>query len=150
MLTPLDIQNAVFRRSWRGYNEAEVDEFLDRLVVEYEQLHRENLALKARRAGEEEAAPAALAEERAPWTPPAADPALWGAREAAAGAETERLAGEAERLRQAIREENRRLEALRRQRRLFATQFQAMLESYRDLLAENEEQRTSAGPEADE
>lgn len=119
MLTPLDIQNAVFHRSFRGYNEAEVDDFLDRVVAEYEQLYRENLALKAQLAGREEASVAA---------PAPAEP--WGAGEAGG------LPEELERLRQAVREETKRLETLRHQRRLFAAQFQAMLESYRTLLAE--------------
>ncbi|GBG56202.1 septum formation initiator [Sporomusaceae bacterium FL31] len=46
MLTPLDIHNKEFKRSFRGYNEDEVDEFLDRVVKDYEQLYRENLDLK--------------------------------------------------------------------------------------------------------
>lgn len=46
MLTPLDIHNKEFKRSFRGYSEDEVDEFLDRVVKDYEQLYRENLDLK--------------------------------------------------------------------------------------------------------
>jgi len=46
MLTPLDIHNKEFKRSFRGYNEDEVDEFLDRVVKDYEQLYRENIDLK--------------------------------------------------------------------------------------------------------
>ncbi|QJW45969.1 DivIVA domain-containing protein [bacterium BFN5] len=46
MLTPLDIHNKEFKRGFRGYNEDEVDEFLDRVVKDYEQLYRENLDLK--------------------------------------------------------------------------------------------------------
>ncbi len=45
-LTPLDIQNKEFSRSFRGYNEEEVDEFLDRIVEDYEALFRENAELK--------------------------------------------------------------------------------------------------------
>ena len=33
MLTPLDIHNKEFKRSFRGYNEDEIDEFLDRVVT---------------------------------------------------------------------------------------------------------------------
>ncbi len=46
MLTPLDIHNKEFKRSFRGYNEEEVDEFLDRVIKDYEQLYRENIDLK--------------------------------------------------------------------------------------------------------
>ncbi len=46
MLTPLDIHNKEFKRSFRGYNEEEVDEFLDRVIKDYEQLYRENIELK--------------------------------------------------------------------------------------------------------
>lgn len=46
MLTPLDIQNHEFKKSFRGYNENEVDEFLDRIVADYEKLLRENEKLK--------------------------------------------------------------------------------------------------------
>lgn len=46
MLTPLDIHNKEFRRSFRGYNEDEIDEFLDQVVNDYEKLFRENAQLK--------------------------------------------------------------------------------------------------------
>jgi len=46
VLTPLDIQNKKLRRSFRGYNEEEVDEFLDQLAQDYEWLYLENQRLK--------------------------------------------------------------------------------------------------------
>lgn len=46
MLTPLDIHNKEFKRSFRGYNEGDVDEFLDRVIKDYEQLYRENIEVK--------------------------------------------------------------------------------------------------------
>ncbi|MGI6091383.1 MAG: DivIVA domain-containing protein [Veillonellaceae bacterium] len=46
MLTPLDIHNKEFKKSFRGYSEEEVDEFLDRVIKDYEQLYRENVDLK--------------------------------------------------------------------------------------------------------
>jgi cell division initiation protein len=46
MLTPLDIHNKEFKRGFRGYNEEEVDEFLDRVIKDYETLYRENIELK--------------------------------------------------------------------------------------------------------
>ncbi|SFR14414.1 DivIVA domain-containing protein [Desulfoscipio geothermicus] len=46
MLTPLDIQKKEFKRSFRGYNEEEVDGFLDQLVQSYETIYMENQSLK--------------------------------------------------------------------------------------------------------
>ncbi len=46
MLTPLDIHNQEFRRVLRGYSEDEVDDFLDRVVSDFEALLRDNAALK--------------------------------------------------------------------------------------------------------
>ncbi len=46
MLTPIDIHNKEFKKSFRGYSEREVDEFLDLLVSDYEGLLRENMDLK--------------------------------------------------------------------------------------------------------
>ncbi|MCR4398660.1 MAG: DivIVA domain-containing protein [Firmicutes bacterium] len=48
MLSPLDIHNKEFRRSFRGYSEAEVDEFLDQVVRDFETLLKENSEMKAR------------------------------------------------------------------------------------------------------
>lgn len=45
-LTPLEIHNKEFRKSFRGYDEEEVDEFLDQLVKDYEKLYKENLELR--------------------------------------------------------------------------------------------------------
>ena len=42
MLTPIDIHNKEFKRSFRGYNEDEIDDFLDRVGNDYEKLYREN------------------------------------------------------------------------------------------------------------
>lgn len=46
MLTPLDIQKKEFHRRLRGYSEAEVDEFLDQVLEDYELLYRQNASLK--------------------------------------------------------------------------------------------------------
>jgi cell division initiation protein len=47
-LTPLDIHNKEFKVGFRGYAEAEVDDFLDQVVKEFEALIRENGDLKDR------------------------------------------------------------------------------------------------------
>ena len=45
-LTPLDIHNKEFRKTFRGYSEEEVDEFLDEVVRDYEGLIKENARLR--------------------------------------------------------------------------------------------------------
>ena len=47
-LTPMDIHNKEFSRSFRGYNDDEVDQFLDEIVEEFERLYKENIELKDR------------------------------------------------------------------------------------------------------
>ena len=46
MITPMDIHNREFKKGFRGYNETEVDEFLDKVVVDYEKVLRENEKLR--------------------------------------------------------------------------------------------------------
>ncbi|MFC4778446.1 DivIVA domain-containing protein [Paenibacillus sp. GCM10023252] len=45
-LTPLDIHNKEFGRRLRGYDEDEVNEFLDQVIKDYELLIRENKELQ--------------------------------------------------------------------------------------------------------
>lgn len=44
-LTPLDIHNKEFSRRLRGYDEDEVNEFLDQVIKDYESIIRENKEL---------------------------------------------------------------------------------------------------------
>ena len=44
-ITPMDIEQQEFSRSFRGYNEEEVDDLLDKIVKDYEELINENLKL---------------------------------------------------------------------------------------------------------
>ena len=46
MLTPMDIHDHQFKKSFRGYNENEVDDFLDKVVEDFERLIKENERLK--------------------------------------------------------------------------------------------------------
>lgn len=46
MLTPLEIHNKEFKKSFRGYDEDEVDEFLDMVIADYEQIYKENIDLR--------------------------------------------------------------------------------------------------------
>jgi len=45
-LTPLDIHHKEFHRAIRGYNEEEVDKFLDEVAEEFERVFKENIELK--------------------------------------------------------------------------------------------------------
>lgn len=45
-LTPLDIHNKEFGRRLRGYDEDEVNEFLDQIIKDYEAMIRENKELQ--------------------------------------------------------------------------------------------------------
>lgn len=45
-LSPLDIHNKEFGRSFRGYDEDEVDDFLERVIQDYEALIRQNRELE--------------------------------------------------------------------------------------------------------
>ncbi len=45
-ITPLDIQQKQFRNTWRGIDAGEVDTFLDLVAAEYEEVIKENIALK--------------------------------------------------------------------------------------------------------
>ncbi|HYE80612.1 MAG TPA: DivIVA domain-containing protein [Clostridia bacterium] len=54
MITPMDVRNKEFKKGLRGYRESEVDEFLDKLVADYERIYRENGELKERVAIDKE------------------------------------------------------------------------------------------------
>ncbi|MDP1808357.1 MAG: DivIVA domain-containing protein [Actinomycetota bacterium] len=53
-LTPLDIHHKEFRRAIRGYNEEEVDVFLDQVADEFERVFKENIELKEQVEGTKE------------------------------------------------------------------------------------------------
>ncbi|MDY5913610.1 MAG: DivIVA domain-containing protein [Inconstantimicrobium porci] len=50
-LTPMEISNKEFKRGIRGYSVEEVDEFLDKIVEDYESLFKENTSLKEKLSG---------------------------------------------------------------------------------------------------
>src|SRR5688500_16161061 len=45
---PQDIHEKQFHDAWRGYNQEEVDDFLDRVAEALDRLHRENSSLQTR------------------------------------------------------------------------------------------------------
>ncbi|NLN47707.1 MAG: DivIVA domain-containing protein [Clostridiales bacterium] len=48
MLTPMDIRNRQFKKGFRGYNEDDVDLFMDKIVADFEKMYRDNNELKDR------------------------------------------------------------------------------------------------------
>lgn len=48
MITPLDIQNKVFSRSFRGYSPKAVNSFLNEILEDYEKMYKENIEYKDR------------------------------------------------------------------------------------------------------
>lgn len=49
MLTPIDIENKVFRKTkMKGYDIVEVEDFLENVIEDYEKLYKENSELKDR------------------------------------------------------------------------------------------------------
>ena len=50
-LTPLDIHNKEFTRSFRGYDEDEVNDFLDKIIKDYELVIREKKELEEKVSG---------------------------------------------------------------------------------------------------
>jgi cell division initiation protein len=49
-VTPEDIQNKEFREAFRGYNQDDVDTFLDEVALEFARLHQENQRMKVQLA----------------------------------------------------------------------------------------------------
>lgn len=45
-LSPMEINNKEFKRSFRGYDIDDVDDFMEQVVEDYEKLYKENSALK--------------------------------------------------------------------------------------------------------
>lgn len=45
-LSPLDIHNKEFTRGFRGYDEDEVNDFLDQIIKDYEQVIKEKSVLR--------------------------------------------------------------------------------------------------------
>lgn len=46
MITPLDIQNKNFKKSFRGFNSKEVSSFLSEMISDYERMYKENIEYK--------------------------------------------------------------------------------------------------------
>ena len=75
-ISPQEIQDREFREAFRGYNQDDVDTFLDEIAVEFGRLYQENQRMKVQLAAlQQEVARLADAKDRAPAAQaPAAEP----------------------------------------------------------------------------
>jgi cell division initiation protein len=74
-ISPQEIQDREFREAFRGYNQDDVDTFLDEVAVEFGRLFQENQRMKVQLAAlQQEIARLADAKERAPSAAPAVEP----------------------------------------------------------------------------
>jgi len=151
-LTPLDIHNKEFNRAFRGYSEAEVDEFLDLVVKEFESLIRENAELKDRldevertleryRSIEETLNKTLVLAQQA-----AEEARAQGEREAELI--RERARADAERIVKEAREQARRAvtdyEEMRREAELFRLRMKTLLRAQLELFEEKERELEEA------
>src|SRR5436309_3357773 len=69
-ISPQEIQDREFREAFRGYNQDDVDTFLDEIAVEFARLYQENQRMKVQLAAlQQEVARLADAKDRTPPTP---------------------------------------------------------------------------------
>ncbi len=158
MLTPLDIHNKEFKKSFRGYDEKEVDEFLDQVVRDYDTLSKENASLKEqiqtmsikleqyRRLEETLQNTLVVAQETAEELKNTArKEAELVVREAQQ--EADRIAAVGE---QRIRTLREQYETLQREFRQYRARLRGLLVSQLDLLDQDWEQLPAAPPERGE
>lgn len=144
MLTPMDIHNKEFKRVFRGYNEDEVNEFLDKVVSDFERLYRENNELKDKISIVNEKVESYSNIEKTLQNTlivaqSTADEVLLNSRK-----KSEIMAAEAQEQARKIIEEannkvltiNKEYEDLRKQVQIFKTRFKTLLESELDSLNE--------------
>lgn len=150
-LTPLDISKVEFTKSFRGYSEEEVDDFLEKVVKDYEELYRENLELKeqvereARNLDKYKNLEETLKNTLVLAQKAAEDNKLNSAREA------ENIVNEAKNKAQSIileannevKELQRQFSDLQRQLLLFRTKHRSLLNAQLELLKDDELSETS-------
>ena len=54
MLTPIDIENMEFKKVALGYSQEEVDDFLDKVIADFERLYKDNSRLNSKIVSMEE------------------------------------------------------------------------------------------------
>jgi len=145
-ITPMDIEQQEFTRSFRGYNEEEVDDFLDKIVKDYEELINENVRLneeiekmqeKLKEFGEiEESLRRALLDARK------SAEEMKGRVENEAKVIIEKAKMEAKALKQQVFESEdlvkNEIDSLRRYKFVFKEKFKSMLNLYLKMLESEE------------
>lgn len=145
MLTPMDIHNKEFKKGFRGYSEEEVDEFLDKVVADFEKLYKENNETKERIAIVNEKIESYSSIEKTLQSTlivaqSTADEVLSNARKKSdviiseANEQAKRIIEDAN---NKVLEVNKEYEDLRKQVQIFKTRFKTLLES--ELEALNQE-----------
>ena len=95
-ITPQEIQDREFREAFRGYNEDDVDTFLDEIAVEYARIYQENQRMKVQLAAlQQEVARVGDARERTSAAASAPAPATPSREERDARIEAARKAADA-------------------------------------------------------
>jgi len=145
-ITPMDIEQQEFTRSFRGYNEEEVDDFLDKIVKDYEELINENVRLneeiekmqeKLKEFGEiEESLRRALLDARK------SEEEMKGRVENEAKVIIEKAKMEAKALKEQVFESEdlvkNEIDSLRRYKFVFKEKFKSMLNLYLKMLETEE------------
>ena len=147
-LTPVDISHKDFKKSFRGYNAEEVNEFLEKLAKEYEKLYQENYILQENKNELEKKLNHYFEIEESLRN------ALILAKDTAemtknnAKQEAELIIQEAQLKAEKIEAESnlqvdailKKLEDLKQEERFFRIKFKALLESHLQLTAKEEEE----------
>lgn len=145
MLTPMEIHNKEFKKGMRGYKEEEVDEFLDKVVTDFEKLYRENGELKDKLSVINEKVDSYNLMERTLQNTlvvaqTTAEDVVVNARKKAelivneAEEQGKRVVEEANR---SVTDIHRDYEALKKDAQVFKTRFRTLLESELESLNEN-------------
>ena len=133
-LTPMEIHNKEFSKAFRGYNEEEVDEFLDEIVVDYERLYKENLDFKDRVAMLSDEirhykAVEDTLKETLVTAQKAADDVVENSKKKA-----ELIIQEAENAHKEVLDIYKEIEEKKKQLQIFRTQFRSFLETQLELI----------------
>ncbi len=142
MLSPLDIHNKEFKRALRGYAEAEVDEFLDQMVRDFEQLLRENSLHRSKVEEHEERLERYRSLEETLQNTLVVAQSTAEEVKAAAGRQAEVIVQEAKAeahelktaAAQKVRQMEQEMEELRKEMVHFKARMKAMLKSYLEFL----------------
>lgn len=141
-LTPLDIQQRQFGKSFRGYDENDVDEFIGRISKDYETVHAENRTLREQTDRLKEQIKDYIDLERTLKQTLVSAQKTSQEMKSNSERESELILKEAElkaeKIVQQAREETRTLlkeiQQLRKQKRLFKLELKNLIDSFRDIL----------------